>query len=134
MKVFARVPGFLVLAALVLIGPTSTPAATPASGTIGPTPGSSVSWTGGPYVVPTALPDECPPATDPLNVRCDHFYLTVNVPPSYWDMNHGGADIQITWSSADDDYDLYIYDNGQPRRPVRLGGHYVRALPGPERE
>ncbi len=99
MKVFARVPGFLVLAALVLIGPTSTPAATPASGTIGPTPGSSVSWTGGPYVVPTALPDECPPATDPLNV------------PSYWDMNHGGADIQITWSSADDDYDLYIYDN-----------------------
>ena len=111
MKVFARAPGFLVLAALILIGPASIPAATPASGTIGPTPGSSVSWTGGPYVVPTALPDQCPPATDPLNVRCDHFYLTVNVPPSYWDTNHGGADIQITWSSADDDYDLYIYDN-----------------------
>ncbi|HYZ18290.1 MAG TPA: post-COAP-1 domain-containing protein [Gaiellaceae bacterium] len=111
MRLFARVPGFLVLAALALIGPATIPAATPASGTIGPTPGSSVNWTGGPYAGSTALPDECPPLSDPANVRCDHFYLTVNVPASHWDANHGGADIQITWASSADDYDLYVYDN-----------------------
>jgi hypothetical protein len=109
MKVFTRVAGLVLLGALVVIGPV--PAATPPAGTIGPTPGSSTSWSGGPYVVPTPVPDACPPASDPLNVRCDHFQLTVNVPPSYWDTHTGGADIQITWASSGDDFDLYVYDN-----------------------
>ena len=109
MKVFTRVAGIVVLGAVVLIGPA--PAATPATGTIGPMPGSSVSWSGGPYVVPTPLPDVCPPASDPANVRCDHFQLTVDVPASYWETHTGGADIQITWASSDDDFDLYVYDN-----------------------
>ena len=83
MKVFTRVAGLLVLGAILLIGPTSTTAATPGSGTVGVAPADpSVSWSGGPYVVPTPVPDVCPPASDPLNVRCDHFYLTVNVPPT----------------------------------------------------
>lgn len=112
MKVFTRAAGLLLLGAVLLIGPTSTTAATPGSGTIGVAPADpSVTWSGGPYVVPTPVPDACPPATDPLNVRCDHFYLTVNVPPSYWETHTGGADMQITWGSADDDYDLYVYDN-----------------------
>jgi hypothetical protein len=111
MKVFTRVAGLLVLAAILLIGPTYTTAATPGAGSIGPTPGSSVSWTGGPYVVPTPVPDVCPPSSDPFNVRCDHFYLTVNVPASYWDTHTGGADIQITWVSSNDDFDLFVYDN-----------------------
>jgi hypothetical protein len=110
-RVFARVPGLLILAALMLVGPTAVPAATPAGGSIGPTPGSAVTWTGGPYVLPTPLPDVCPPDSDPLSVRCDHFSLTVNVPTSYWATHTGGADIQITWGSADDDFDLYVYDN-----------------------
>jgi hypothetical protein len=105
MKVFMRVAGLMLLGALVVIGPV--PAATPPLGTIGPTPGSSVSWTGGPYVIPTPVPEAC----DPSNVRCDHFQLTVNVPPSYWDTHTGGADIQITWASSGDDFDLYVYDN-----------------------
>ena len=107
MKVFTRVAGLVVLGAVLLIGPTSSPAATPASGAIGPAPGSTVSWTGGPYVVPQPVPDGCPPPS-PL---CDHFSLTVNVPASYWDSNTGGADILIEWASADDDFDLYVYDN-----------------------
>ena len=107
MKVFTRVAGLVVLGAVLLIGPTSSPAATPAAGTIGPAPGSTVSWTGGPYVVPQPVPDGCPPPS-PL---CDHFSLTVNVPASYWDTHTGGADIQITWGSPDDDFDLYVYDN-----------------------
>ena len=109
MKVFSRVAGIVLLGAVVLIGPA--PAATPAAGTIGPTPGTSVSWSGGPYVVPTPVPDVCPPASDPANLRCDHFQLTVDVPASYWETHTGGADIQITWASADDDFDLYVYDN-----------------------
>jgi hypothetical protein len=109
MKVFTRVAGLVLLGALVVIGPV--PAATPPAGTIGPTPGSSTSWSGGPYVVPTPVPDVCPPASDPANVRCDHFQLTVDVPPSYWDTHTGGADIQISWASSGDDFDLYVYDN-----------------------
>jgi hypothetical protein len=107
MKVFTRVAGLVVLGAVLLIGPTSSPAATPASGTIGPTPGSSVSWSGGPFVVPQPVPDGCPPPS-PL---CDHFSLTVNVPATYWETHTGGADIEITWASADDDFDLYVYDS-----------------------
>jgi hypothetical protein len=107
MKVFTRVAGPVVLGAVLLIGPTSSPAATPASGTIGPTPGSSVSWSGGPFVVPQPVPDGCPPPS-PL---CDHFSLTVNVPATYWETHTGGADIEITWASADDDFDLYVYDS-----------------------
>ena len=35
----------------------------------------------------------------------------MNVPPTYWDTHTGGADIQITWPSSGDDFDLYVYDN-----------------------
>src|SRR6266550_7090132 len=110
MKVFTRFAGLVLLGGLLLLGPGSLPAATPPAGTIGPTT-VSTSWSGGPYAVPTPVPDVCPPAADPGNVRCDHFQLTVNVASSYWATHTGGADIQITWGSSDDDFDLYVYDN-----------------------
>src|SRR5687768_17344828 len=64
-------------------------AATPSSGSIGPPGGTSVSWTGQTYVVgaiadPVAAGAGCPPEADPVNAVCDHFFLTVNVAPSYW--------------------------------------------------
>ena len=110
--------GFVILASLLLLGallatPGANPrvqAATPATGTIGG-PNASVEWQGQLYpLMSTAVPEACPPATDPLNVRCDHFNLTVDVPPSYWDTHTGGADISISWGSADNDFDLYVYD------------------------
>jgi hypothetical protein len=107
MNVFTRVAGLTILGALLLIGPTSTTAATPPSGVIGPTPGSSVTWSGGPYLLPQPVPDGCPPPS----ALCDHFQLTVDVPTSYWATHTGGADIQITWGSSNDDFDLYVYDN-----------------------
>ncbi|HUS11719.1 MAG TPA: hypothetical protein VMZ30_14730, partial [Pyrinomonadaceae bacterium] len=104
----------LVLAALLLMAitvPAPSEAATPTAGTIGPPPGSSFSWQGMFYAAAsTAVPEACA-SPDPGNLSCDHFSLTVNVPASYWATNHGGADIQITWASADNDFDLYIYDN-----------------------
>ena len=103
MKVFTRLAGLVLLGGLLLIGPGALPAATPPAGTIGPT-AVSTTWSGGPYAVPTPVPDVCPPAADPGNVRCDHFQLTVNVASSYWATHSGGADIQITWGSSDDDF------------------------------
>ena len=85
-------------------------AATPAAGTVGPL-SSSASWTGQTYVVGVnADPAGCPPAADPANLRCDHYYLTVDVPPSYWAANTGGVRIDITCPSSVNDFDLYVYD------------------------
>jgi hypothetical protein len=95
-------------AGMLMLGPAE--AATPSFGTIG-TSNASVSWTGQFYAVQaTPLPDACAPV-DPLNTTCDHFSLSVDVPPSYWDTNTGGADIEIHWPSSDNDFDLYVYDN-----------------------
>jgi hypothetical protein len=101
----------LVAAAFVLLGAAAAPAASPSSGTIGPPSGTSVSWTGQFYAIAaTVVPEACPPAIDPANALCDHYFLTVDVPPTYWDTNTGGADISITWASPDNDFDMYVYD------------------------
>lgn len=112
MKVFTRVAGLLVLGAILLVGPTPTPAATPPTGSIGPTPGDSDSWAGQQYPIghSTPVPQACPPP-DPANVLCDHFFVTVNVPASHWDTNTGGMDVSIEWASVDDDFDLYVFDS-----------------------
>ena len=105
MKVFTRVSRLLVLGALLFIGPTSALAlATPDHGTVGPS-NTQVTWTGilaGSVAVPELCPDPTP--------TCDHFSLTVDVPASHWDTNHGGVDLQIEWGSSLDDYDMYVYD------------------------
>jgi hypothetical protein len=107
----ARLLGLALASTIALLAVSATPAATPSGGTISPTM-TSVSWTGQFYAVQaTPVPDACAPV-DPLNATCDHFSLTVDVPPSYWDTHTGGADIQINWQSSDNDFDLYIYDNG----------------------
>ena len=106
----ARLVGLALASAIALFTVSATPAATPDHGTIGPTM-SSASWTGQFYAVQaTPVPDACAPV-DPMNTTCDHFSLTVDVPPSYWETHTGGADIQITWPSSDNDFDLYVYDN-----------------------
>ena len=112
MKVITRAVGLIVFTAVLLIATTSTPAATPPTGSIGPTPGDSVTWVGQQYPIghSTPVPQACPPP-DPGNLLCDHFYVTVNVPPSHWDANTGGMDVSIEWTSPDDDFDLYVYDN-----------------------
>ena len=112
MKVITRAVGLIVFTAVLLIATTSTPAATPPTGSIGPAPGDSVTWVGQQYPIghSTPVPQACPPP-DPGNLLCDHFYVTVNVPPSHWDANTGGMDVSIEWTSPDDDFDLYVYDN-----------------------
>ena len=86
--------------------------ATPSSGTLGPTAGTA-NWTGQHYAAAAvADPTACPPASlDPQNLVCDHFSLTVNVDPSYWNTNSGGASVTISWASNANDFDLYVYDS-----------------------
>ena len=101
-------PAGLAVAALLVA--FSSRAATPPAGTVGPA-STNTSWTGQTYVAGVnADPAACPPATDPANLRCDHYYLTVDVPSSYWAANTGGVRIDITCPSASNDFDLYVYD------------------------
>jgi hypothetical protein len=107
--ILATVP---LLAALVLLPSADrrVEAGTPPSGTIGEA-NPSVTWTGQLYaVMSTAVPEACPPTADPLNLRCDHYALSVDVAPSYWDTHTGGADVSISWSDPNNDFDLFVYD------------------------
>src|SRR5207245_1055205 len=72
----------------------SADATTPSGGTVTPT-AKSVSWQGHSYTAAVvADPSQCPPASlDPGDAVCDHFTLTVNVDPSYWDTHVGGAQV-----------------------------------------
>jgi hypothetical protein len=91
---------------------TAAVAANPSSGTVGPPSGTSISWTGQTYAAAFNA-GVCPAASvDPANVICDHFTLTVDVPATYWNTNTGGAEISITCPSPNDDFDLYVYQNG----------------------
>jgi len=109
----------------------SAHAAAPSGGTVSPT-AKNVSWQGHFYAAAAvADPTQCPPASlDPGDAVCDHFALTVNVDPSYWDTHVGGAEVTITWASADNDFDLYIYDqNGNLVASSAQGGTtFERAL------
>jgi len=87
-----------VLAVAVLAA--ASDGATPAGGTVSPA-ATTTSWQGGPFVVPNPT-GVCADAVTP---GCDNYSLTISPPPS-------GAytvDISTNPSSADDDYDLYVY-------------------------
>jgi uncharacterized repeat protein (TIGR01451 family) len=76
-----------------------------------------VSWVGHHYAAaavadPAAGGAGCPPEADPLDLVCDHFFLTVNADPSYWDTHTGGVRVKITWASPEDDFDMYVYQAG----------------------
>ncbi|MDQ1695603.1 MAG: hypothetical protein QOJ03_956 [Frankiaceae bacterium] len=77
-------------------------AATPSSGHLGPSH-RSLSYT---TVIQAGNIDglvvglegvfTCPPASqDPADALCDHYALSVDVPPSYWDTHHGGVQIVV---------------------------------------
>jgi len=77
--------------------PSSSDAASPASGTVSQA-NPVVSWTGGP-VVPSAA--QCAGPDDPT---CDHFQLTIVPPPG-----GAGFTVRITLTPVDD-WDLNVYD------------------------
>src|SRR5881296_1870401 len=86
---------------------TSLLSATPPSGTINPTAGSSVSWDGfpGPAIIPDALTlssNADANCTDGSN--CDVFTLKL----AAGDYTGKRAHFQVTWTLPTDDYDVYV--------------------------
>src|SRR5713226_630742 len=86
-------------------------AATPSSGTVSET-SQSVTWTGATYTFgANAYPAQCPPAADPLNLLCDHFFLNINLASNFWQSNTGAVTVTINWPSSVtiNDFDLFVY-------------------------
>src|SRR5207244_9609128 len=115
----------ILLGASTLLIPSGR-AASPPSGTITDT-STGTSWTGQFYAASSvALPDQCPPSLDPLNLICDHFFLTLSLPggASFWQTHVGSVVITIQWGSSDNDFDLYIYrqSDGQQVASSASGG------------
>src|SRR5207247_2350174 len=68
----------------------------------------------------------CPPSLDPLNLICDHFFLTLSLPggASFWQTHVGTEVITGQWGTSDNDFDLYIYrqSDGQQVASSASGG------------
>jgi hypothetical protein len=94
----------LFAALLFALCSASAEAATPSGDTIGP--GNPTSWDGMFYAAGAVSdPTLCPSAAlDPVNIVCDHFQLTATAACQ--------VTVGINWPSADDDFDLYVYDSG----------------------
>src|SRR5256885_15965089 len=91
------------LAAIVLmVSVVSVPAgaASPSSGSVSQS-NPNLPWSGAPFVVSTPVPEACPPPGDPGHVRCDHLFLTIDVPPTLLAPNTGGVALRITLLSRD---------------------------------
>jgi alpha-glucosidase len=106
------------LAAVLLVavgartGTGRAAAATPGEATLSLAGQKSVTWQSPVYAEGNfGGPSDCP-ADDPENKECDHFFLTVDVPDSYWDDNpEGGIPVSIRWERPVEDFDLYIFDS-----------------------
>jgi hypothetical protein len=86
-------------------------AASPSSGAISDT-SPSFTWTGATYTFGVnADPAQCPPAADPLNLLCDHFFLNINLASNFWQSNTGTVTVTINWPSSvtSNDFDLFVY-------------------------
>jgi hypothetical protein len=105
-----KAPRILATAAVtaVILGTAATAyAASPSSGSIGPSDLSDV-WAGKHFALgSTPLPGLCNPE------QCDYFALSVAVSSSYWKDHTGSASVSISWGSATDNFDLYVYKGGQ---------------------
>lgn len=127
--------------ALFVVAPVGTLAlaADPDNGRVGPGT-APVTWDGKHYrvaatVTNTANPAAaCPPRqADPSNTVCDYFTVDVAVPEGFYDANSGGASISITWESADDDFDLYVFDaDGNLAGSSAAGGTTVESVSLPD--
>src|SRR2546425_3862761 len=98
----------MLLGPAAFLGPTAR-AATPPGSTITDTQ-PSTSWQGHFYTLAfTADPAQCPGTVDTLDLVCDHFYLNINLPSTFWQTHTGSVAITIQWASNSNDFDLYIY-------------------------
>jgi hypothetical protein len=125
--------GVPILAALLVGAALAAPAmgAEPPSGTITPDSGP-ISWqgqfyaaggntsnfTGDQLCAPSYPGGPNDPGAAPGVHQCDVFELTVDVPDGYWLTHSGGVSVDISWPSADNDFDMYIFKKPPPGEPV----------------
>jgi len=99
-------------------------AATPSSGTVSQTL-PNLTWQGQSYtLMANGDPSQCTPNLDPLNVQCDHFFLTIDLPSDFWLTHSGTVTVTIQWASGANDFDLYVYrqSDGAQVGSSTLGG------------
>jgi hypothetical protein len=124
----------LVITAAALLVTLAGSAADPASGTLSAA-NPTLTYTGGPNLVsnPSAQAGE----VDCVNLPCDEYALTINVPAAY--ENTHQVRIHVTWPIPAEDYDLQVTGIGSsgnsPGTPETVvgaavsGSHTVRVIP-----
>jgi hypothetical protein len=110
---------FLLAGALIISLQLTLPliAATPGTGTLTSLTRSQA-WTGGPFTAADGYTYAGVAYTliisDPTlctSMTCDKYFLTVNIPASYYTTNPThSVRVQINWASNNTDFDMYVYD------------------------
>jgi hypothetical protein len=89
------------VAALAILFPAFSPAATPSSGTVNPKAGSSTTWTG----VPVAATNGESTCVDGTN--CDVYILNVSGTTSSYSNLY--VNVILNWGLLADEYDIYVH-------------------------
>jgi choice-of-anchor B domain-containing protein len=105
---FGAVATVLVASTFALNGLSGAGAATPDSGTVS-LDDRTLHWQGEHYPVGSTVfaGTTCPAAPEEV---CDRFDLNVDVAAAHWETHRGGVEVRITWPSAEDDFDLHVFD------------------------
>ncbi len=111
MKHVFRLQAYVLLGSLLmLITELPVSAATPGTGTLTPLT-RSLAWTGGPFTMVSAYTAATVDPSLCTAMTCDKYFLTVNVPASYYVTNPTHTvRIQINWTDVNTDFDMYIFD------------------------
>ncbi len=124
----------LAITAAALLATLAGSAANPASGTLS-VANPTLTYTGGPNLVsnPSAQAGE----VDCVNLPCDEYALTINVPAAY--ENTHQVRINVSWPIPAEDYDLQVTGIGSSGNapgtpevvigPAVSGAHTVRVIP-----
>ena len=101
-----HLPALLALLVAVCLTPVFiTHAANPTSGTLNPTTGASLAWTGTAAGSPTGANTQEADCVEGQN--CDTYTLTIGGNPSDWAGK--SVHVEIDWTSITNDYDLYVH-------------------------
>lgn len=119
-------PGFVLFATLAVIFTFSTlrssarryMAVAPGSGTLSPS-SPSVSYTGGPFIIPTNSTDSAAGPVDCSQTNpCEDFSLTIDIPQTYKDTHaQDFVKVQVSWNdpTGGQDLDIFLVDNPDDR-------------------
>ena len=106
---------FLLLAAVVLALPLGfgvATAADPDSGTLS-LEERQLTWTGEATGRVRGYLEPRPECEVGAAAECDRYTLNVDIDPAHWEDNAGGAEVLISWTNPDSDFDLFVYKGNE---------------------